>query len=357
MIAALALAMSMMSCKDDDDTSTSTSEYSYYSYSSTMVSGFALKANTKILNNLDSVKFTIDQDRGLIYNADSLPRGTRVSALLVDVTCASTVSSQQFVVKNGTVQSDTTITYKASSTDSIDFTGNVMLRITSGDKQHVRDYKVKVNVHQQDVDTFLWNVDRRRDLPNVSSTLLASKTVVQNDNFLCLINDNGSYVLNVTGNPTTGYWGKKVLSLPFTPQVNSFTATNSELFMLDTNGQLFKSEDNGDSWTECGVAWHSIIGAYGDKLLGVVNNGGAWQHDEYPQATDFVATDIESRFPIEGMSPLVMAQIQSLIPNNQHSKRLMLLVVLLLFIHILKQVHVKFNSKLSFIETGLMTLI
>ena len=98
---ALTVALCLMSCSKDKDSSTLDVQYDVYSTTSTLVSTFALKPNTKILANLDSVKFTIDQERGVIYNADSLPRGTRINALLVQLTCASTVATKEFVIKNG----------------------------------------------------------------------------------------------------------------------------------------------------------------------------------------------------------------------------------------------------------------
>ena len=110
------LAMTVASCNKKDEPSASTdSEYSSYSNSTTLVSAFSLRANTKIINGLDSVTFAIDQERGLIYNADSLPYGTRINALCVNVTTASTVATKEFVVKNGTVQKDTVITYRNNS--------------------------------------------------------------------------------------------------------------------------------------------------------------------------------------------------------------------------------------------------
>lgn len=302
------LAMTVASChKDDDTVVTNDSDFSAYSYTSTLVSFFSLQANTKIVNGLDSVAFAIDQDRGLIYNADSLPYGTRVNALCVNVTSAGTVRTKQFIVKNGTVQRDTIITYSNNGSDSIDFTGDVTLQITSYDGLHIRDYKVKVNVHQQEPDTIVWNQSRRRDLPGVTSTLLASKTVMRNGEYLCLINDNGSYVLNSASDPMAGTWSKTVLAFPFVPNVSSFAATGEALYILDTTGELYRSSDNGTSWTHCGVAWNTIIGAYNDRVLGVKNDGTSWVHDEYPQRAGFAPTKIADNFPISGMSQLVMA--------------------------------------------------
>ena len=303
----MVVTMCLLSCSKKDDSTVTTVDYEVYSVSSTLVSSFSLKANTKILNNLDSVKFTIDQERALIYNADSLPRGTRINALLVNLSCASTVASKEFVIKNGTRLNDTTIVYSSSSNDSIDFTGDVTLRITSGNKLNVRDYKVKLNVHQQNVDSIEWNVNRRRALPYGSSSLIASKTVMLNDKFLCLVDVGGSYLLSVSEDPLNGPWEDTFSSLPFTPQVASFTATDNELYMLDINGQLFKSADMGDSWNDCGVTWFSIIGGYGDKLLGVADYDGIFVHVEYFKNQNHIVDQVEDSFPVEGMSPMVMA--------------------------------------------------
>ncbi len=302
------LASTVASCNKNDDPGTSTdTDYSSYSYTTTLISAFSLQANTKIATGLDSVSFTIDQDLGVIYNADSLPYGTRVTALCVNVSSASTVASKQFIVKNGNVQKDTTITYRSNSSDSIDFSGDVTLRVTSYDGQHTRDYKVKVNVHQEEPDVIEWEQSHRRDLPNVSSTLQASKTVMLDGEFLCLVNDNGTFVLSSAADPLAGTWSKTVLTFPFVPQVSSFAATTDALYLLDANGELYSSSDMGITWSDCGVAWNTIIGTYDDRVLGVRNDGTSWVHDEYPHRDGFVATAISSDFPIGGMSQLVMA--------------------------------------------------
>lgn len=305
----LLVSMNLVSCNKDDDTKSSSTitDYSVYSSATTLVSSFSLKANSKVMNNLDSVKFTIDQERGLIYNADSLPFRTEVDKLLVNLKCASTVATREFIVKGGIFQSDTTIVYTDAVIDTIDFTGNVTLRITSRDGDHSRDYKVKVNVRKQEPDTIVWKPSRRRDLPGMSGTVLASKTVQQNDMFMCLVQDNSSYILSESDDPAAGTWSKTTLSLPFEPQVNSFTATDDALYMLDINNQLYKSSNKGNTWVDCGEAWHTIIGAYGNRILGVMQEDGEWKHVEYPRPNGFEPVEIHSLFPITGMSQLVQA--------------------------------------------------
>jgi len=305
---AILVAACLSSCsKDDDNTTTTVTDYSIYSSATTLVSGFALMANTKVASGLDSVTFAIDQANAVIYNADSLPYGTKVTALCVDVTCPSKVASKEFIIKNGTVLNDTTITYTSTTNDSIDFTGDVTLRITSYDKEHTRNYKVKLNVHQVKPDTIVWNASRRRDLPNMTGTVTASKTVVQDENFLCLTHDNSEYILSTSNDPVAGTWSGKVLSLPFQPQVSSFTASDNSLFILDENGELFKSDDEGSTWTDCGVAWRTLLGAYGSKVLGIKQEGSSFVHDEYPQGESFASTAVDESFPISGNSPFVMA--------------------------------------------------
>ena len=304
------VSMNLASCnKDDDKNSSSTiTDYSVYSSATTLVSSFALKANAKVAPNLDSVKFTIDQERAVIYNADSLPHGTMVAALLADVRCASTVASRQFIIKNGIKMRDTTITYTGATTDSIDFTGDVTLRITSRDGNHTRDYKVNVNVHRENPDTIVWNEDRRRDLPGTGGgAVMATKTVQQEENLLCLVHAGTGYVLSECSDPATGNWVEKSLSLPFEPQVPSFTATGDALYMLDINNQLYTSSDKGGTWSPCGVEWVSIIGAYGNRVLGVKHDGEEWKHDEYPHTSGFESTTLPATFPVAGMSQLVMA--------------------------------------------------
>ena len=81
----------LVSCNKDKDDDNSTYSYSE-SEQTTLVTGFALQADADVLASLDSVHFTIDYNNGLIYNADSLPVGTDISALKVTVDFLNTVN-------------------------------------------------------------------------------------------------------------------------------------------------------------------------------------------------------------------------------------------------------------------------
>ncbi|MBQ4007697.1 MAG: hypothetical protein II603_04080, partial [Muribaculaceae bacterium] len=167
---AFVLGAMAVSCNNKSTSDEETVQYYGVSTSSTMVSRFVLGSNSKVLNNLDSVFFTIDQDRKIIYNADSLPVGTDVRKLTVSLTFPYSVRSAQFRVTNGKLMKDTTITYSSATKDTIDFTGNVLLNIVSRDGLNQATYTVKVNVHQVEPDKLTFAQDQRRDLPNVNGT-------------------------------------------------------------------------------------------------------------------------------------------------------------------------------------------
>ena len=62
--AAITLLMAACNEKSDEEVST-------YVYSSVAVRSFTLSANDKVLNNLDSVYFSVDLMNAKIYNADT----------------------------------------------------------------------------------------------------------------------------------------------------------------------------------------------------------------------------------------------------------------------------------------------
>ena len=79
MLVAVALIAlpALVSCNKDKDKDDDTFTYST-SRQTTLIKAFGLQADADVLSSLDSVHFTVDYDRGLIYNADSLPVGTDI---------------------------------------------------------------------------------------------------------------------------------------------------------------------------------------------------------------------------------------------------------------------------------------
>ena len=77
---ALTGALTFMSCNTD-----SGYDVEPIDYSGVALKGFSLKSDDKVLNNLDSVFFSIDLNTAQVFNANPLPMGTDVSALAVSL--------------------------------------------------------------------------------------------------------------------------------------------------------------------------------------------------------------------------------------------------------------------------------
>lgn len=268
--------------------------------SSAMVTSFKLGQNLTILPGMDSVYFTIDQRGRQIFNADSLPKGTRINKLVPVVVTNGASIVEMHVPRAG--KPDSIYNLLENKEDSIDFSsGNVKLRIVSLDKQTTTIYNVKVNVHRVATDTLIWQRLEQGSLPSRFSVPTQQHTTCSGDNYYCLTRLQNEYCLARTNDPA-GAWQYTDPQFGFTPNINSLTATDDALYMLDTDGGLHRSADQGATWTATGQQWNWILGAYGTRLLGTARQSGKWMHVSYP---DGVAQATDPAFPVTGASQTV----------------------------------------------------
>lgn len=267
------------------------------------VTNFNLKADTKVLTNLDSVFFSIDLNKGVIFNADSLPVGTRVRRLIPVITFANSMSAAEIVYTDST-GTQQTVNYLETQTDSIDFTNEVLLNVTAADGENKYTYRIKVNVHKQKPDSLMWDNLAKTKLPSRNQNPAAQKTVMSNDKVYTLIEENNhTFTLAQSSDLYAGYSKAEEISLPFIPQTESLTATSEAFYILDTAGMLYTSPDM-TTWTATGEDWESIIGTYLDCVLGIRNTDKGKMHCHYP-ASDLIAdTAVASDFPVYGRSSL-----------------------------------------------------
>ena len=145
-------------------------------YASTQVTAFSLRADSKVLNNLDSIYFSIDLVNGRIFNADSLPFGTKTDKLLVDITTDGCSTVELHFPRAG--KNDSIVNYLTNQNDSIDFSrGPVKLHLVSYDKIASRDYYIKVNVHTTISDSLYWELEKPKQLPSSLTAIKAQRTV------------------------------------------------------------------------------------------------------------------------------------------------------------------------------------
>ncbi|MDE5842252.1 MAG: hypothetical protein K2H35_00775 [Muribaculaceae bacterium] len=274
----------------------------YQAAQSVAVTKFAISPNARVMENLDSVYFSIDLEHRVIYNADSLPMGTRIDKLVPVITYPATVGSAEITMTGGTTRTGT-VNYITNPSDSIDFTGNVSLKLTSIDGSLTASYRLKVNVHKCQGDSLMWDKEALAPLPSRNGSPKVQRTVSAGDKVYTLLQEsNGGYTLSSCLDPNDNNWQKQALNLPFTPRVRSLNPVNSDLYILDTDNILHKSADGGNSWNSCNVEWINIIGEFNDTLLGISTLNGDPAFDIYPRPQGFQPYALPADFPIENFS-------------------------------------------------------
>ncbi|MBR5744049.1 MAG: hypothetical protein IKX94_01820, partial [Muribaculaceae bacterium] len=279
-----------VACGGDDP------ETDQYISSSTAITGFSLQKNDKALQNLDSVFFSIDLVNAKIYNADSLPFGTNVSRIPVTITtngCKALTITQSEEGKE-----DVVVDYLNNSTDSIDFTKKVTISMTSINGLYTRDYDVRVNVHLQKPDSMRWAQVDRRQLPTSFTVAADQRTVEIDGTTYCLTRSGSAYCIAMSTDLENYKWTYKTPAFGMTPDVKSFTSTAEALYILSTDGDLYRSTD-GESWTSCSTKMTTLITGYESTLLGLKKEGDAYYHVTYPATT---SVPVAATFPVSGMS-------------------------------------------------------
>lgn len=287
----VALLVSACNSKSDD----SNSQIGYVEPSNAAVTDFKLKANTKILSGLDSVFFSIDLQKGIIFNADSLPKGTKITDLIPVISYSSHISSAVINMEGGSKRTGE-IDYLKNPNDSVDFTGNVKLTLTTS-AGNSKEYLLKVNVHTMEPDSLCWGETAVGAIPSRSANPVAQRTVSFKDKVCSLVQEeDGTYTFAANDNPVSEKWTLRTVELPFTPRLRSLMATENALWMLATDGTLYTSAD-GNAWESTSEQWYNILGAYGDNLLGVRKEGDKYYITSYRNV--YPDVELPAGFPIE----------------------------------------------------------
>lgn len=271
--------------------------------SSVAVSGFSLKSKSGTKVKLDSVFFSIDLNRGVIFNADSLPVGTDVTKLVPVISYPSSASAVTLTQTGGKYTGE--IDYKSNPSDSVDFSGKVVLKITAEDKNSTRSYDIKVNVHKMEPDSLTWDHLAVIPMPSRLGAPKQQKTIpYKGTSYTLLRESDESFTLAIATDLLKGEWKKDIPAFDFEPDVRTLNATSDLLYILDTAGVLHTSAD-GLAWDNTGSVWTNIIGAYGDAMLGICNEGGTLVHTCWPADAGYYGAAVSSDFPVKDYSDFV----------------------------------------------------
>lgn len=290
-----AAAAGLQSCNEESNSTTTIA-----STSSVCVNGFSLKADSKVLSGLDSVFFSIDLTRGIIFNADSLPKGTKTTALIPIISLPTSVTSAKIVMEGGSHRTGE-VDYTTDMSDSIDFSGRVTLILGSAEGTH-KIYSIKVNVHNVEPDSLWWGSTAFSKLPTRLDNPTNQRTVQAGERTLCLsAESDGTYTLASTTDPFSGIWEKRQVAFPFTPKTRTLTCAGDELYLLSTEGDLYKSAD-GENWTDTGKQGYNLLGGYNSTLLYLDEQSDGLHFASFPERADFPTGLIPEAFPVSNFT-------------------------------------------------------
>lgn len=303
-ITLLTVVFSMSSCLGDDESTTV--EYT----NDAGITAFSLGTMDRYVTNAagkdtllkskvtgSNYSFTIDQYKCQIYNADSLPVGTRISAVLATIS-AKNSSYIQIKYKNSE-GNDSLVWY--SSSDSINFTNvkDSAVRAYSMDAKSYKEYQVKINVHTEKADTFIW---RPLAVRNASLAALDSLKAVYANGQVAVFGKKDGATLVYTSTDGTS-WNSVAPSMNLGAQAfKNVIVKDDELYVLNTEThQILKSAD-AQTWTAVGTdaslqrllgAGSKYIYAYAGSadnaftgIMKSADNGATWTADNIDKSSD-----------------------------------------------------------------------
>ncbi len=269
---------------------------------SAIVKSFTLAENDKVLADLDSVFFSIDLVNGEIFNADSLPKGTRIKALTASIVTDNASAVTLYIPRPGLA--DSVVNYLEHSSDTIDFSnGPVRLEVVSLNGVTKKDYNVRVNVHNVVSDSLCWGSTAYAPL-QAPAGATAQRTVTRDSYTYTFATDGTAYSVAATGDMAA--WDAQDFTPGFDMDVNSITATDDAFYALATDGTLYSATAPAGPWTSAGVHFSHLYGGYGSELLGLCSDVNLTPGLlSYPSMRPLDAPD---GFPVAGTSPAVILE-------------------------------------------------
>lgn len=194
-------------------------------------------SNDSVLKGLSKTTFTIDNDKNVIHNADSLPYLCKTDSLIPTM-YGSTLQS---------ITINDTVSY--SGNDTIDFTRPVTVTTVATDGKSTRTYIVTVNVHQIDPDAYNWAGIKSEIFGDLAA--IGQKTVFCQGRLNLFVATSGEMVVFTSPDGIT--WTRHSVSgLPVGTSVDGIVANNGK-FHAVAGGKLYTA-DSPDTWTEAAAA-------------------------------------------------------------------------------------------------------
>lgn len=278
----------------------------------------------KVINGVDSTvtvtlkgkdyPFAIDQVNHLIYNVDSLPYGTNVSA----VTTSITADTNYIIYTKNTSGRDTLWT----ATDSINFESPVNFKVSSQSGTYGATYKISLNVHRIDPEVMVWS-QLASDFPG--SEIEKQKAVYFNGKIYVFADANDQVKVTSTDYTSGTQWSElKTLNISGKADYSSVMAWADKLYIL-VGDKLYSSAD-GSSWEEVnGVPSLSLIVSNyyksdTNKLMIAINKAGTKFVESFDGLSWNETTNVPAGFPKENIS-----YVSYDLPSNKNIQKMLIM--------------------------------
>lgn len=234
----------------------------------------------------DNYPFVIDQTQRLIYNVDSLPVGTDISKVVVNITADT---SWILITDQSSTESTDTLW---TSTDSLNFENPVKFKVVAYSGAYGATYTAKINVHKQVPDSLQWSY-----LGNgLDNTIEAQKAVALDDRIYVFAAQGTQVALTSTSITDGRSWtALQPLDLPDNADYSSAMAWGEQLYIVAGN-DLYTSAD-GNEWSRVNTSTpisQLIANVYND------NNRKLYAIDtenHFIESTDGVTWDVKEEVP------------------------------------------------------------
>lgn len=205
----------------------------------------------------DLYPFSIDHVTGQIYNPDSLPVGTDVTKVTVNI------GYEGYYIVRG--EGEEAAAY--ASTDSIDFTAPVRFTVYATDGISNRSYYVRLNVHRDNPDSLVWQRPTGNNFPGEKMT--AQKATIMGNRLYVLAECDGTPAMTSTALADGTQWTALTPVTGLTGEADCHTlATLGDSLYLLADGKLYSSAD-GLAWSLCNGAtgtYTDIVAATDGRL-------------------------------------------------------------------------------------------
>ncbi|MBR5686727.1 MAG: hypothetical protein IKX36_02065 [Prevotella sp.] len=236
-------------------------------------------------------KFFIDQINHEIYNPDSLPFGTDAKHVICTITSKN---SGGIGIKS--LISDTVFVY--NSTDSIDFSSPRHVMIYAMDGSGVRDYTVRVNVHQEKEGELRWTA---KNVFEAFQPMTDMKAVVCGERLYVAGTDGTTESIYSTALTDGDTWTAATPDIALPAGFWQNVITDGQYIYALNGSNLVRSTD-GNHWDEVGAAdVQRLAGAADGMLYGLTADGIMCS----PDGTSWTASaidDSQALLPVRDLS-------------------------------------------------------